>query len=1479
MTHPSLPQTTRKSLLASAVSTRPVANLITGLSALGVTGASATDNFWTGATSNDWNTPSNWSDNRVPIANTGLPEPDNYDDARIDILTNFPVLSGNPSVSPRDVRVGQGDGSNGRLDQRAGILPLTGGWMFAGNLGGTGEWNLADTSAAGGGITGFAQGSASISGAGRWLIGRAGGTGTARVNTSGTVAISQLQVGLRADDAAGTGTLLLEAGTINTSSWTEIGNGAGSTGTLEMTGGAINLAGPGVGVDQPSVVIGSNAGGTGVATVSGGTITSSNRFRMGTGAGSSGTLNLSGGTIRTTGSHFEIGRDGGSAEVNLSGGLLDSAGEFWVAQGGGAVGEVNLGAGEISAGSWTAVGREGGTGSVVMTGGTYTQRDNGDAAFIVGASGPGTFDQSGGLVNLLASRAWIGENANATYTLGGTGTMNAPEGVEVARGAASTATLNLDDGGTLNANWIRGGAGTSTVNFDGAQINATGEQADFLSNLGTAEIGAGGLRVNSAGFALGANQALSGSGGVLKSGEGSLSLLGEHSYAGSTTVEAGMLTLPGESTNTGDVQVDEGASLGITATTYNSQFSPTDVSFDGASGLNVSFADLEGTVPTNAPLNVTGTLTLGGDLTVHYGDGDPEVGTVPLVSYAAKAGAGAVVLGTLPEGVAATLEDDGSLISLDVTYATPLLWDGDVSGSWNFTTGNWAEEDSPLVDRPYVNDRWVQFDDFAFGTKSVMLVTTVEPFSVLFDNPEGTDYNLSGAGAVAGPGVLIKRNTGNTIISTANTYTGATRVEGGVLSVPTLADGGAASPIGGSTADPANLVLAGGTLAYTGPARTIDRGFTIAGANSGIAVTNALTIAGQVVGEAGNLQKTGDGDLTFTFDGLNDFGTQSQGLRIAEGNVIFNGSGNQVNAIPGELWMAHTEGNSAGLMLSNTTLNVDSWIAIGRGNGSGASTTLGASDSTITSANFSTGFNAGLAENDSTQDVTLDGTTEWTNGGNTFVAESAASMTTFTLEDSAHYTSNGTTHMGADGSAVLNIGDNATYTANFWFTLGRYGNGSGVANVTGGLLEQTDVERLMLVGEDGYGELNISGTGAVTVAGPRLAIGVNAGAEGVINLGTGGSLTANEIDQAEGAGGTSTLNLDGGTLVAGAASADFLTVTTATLGSNGGILDTNGNEVSVNQAFAGDGGLTKAGEGSLFLNGASTHAGTTTVAAGALGGTGSLAGPLVVDAAAAVAPGGSAGTLGAGDTTINGTYEYEIDGGIGDSLAVTGDLALGAGSVLEVTELNPASAAVYVVASYTGTLTGTFAGGENGIPAGWTIDYGSGSNSQITLVNAMADPYPAWIAGFFPGETDESVIGRDADPDGDGQSNKVEFALGGDPGDASNNAKVYLLTGDTGGDSQDEVLITAAVRDGGDGVGGAPVFSGAPSPMASVDGCELTVQGTLDLAGFDSAVSILATPVVDDLPTAPAGYEYRSFSLDASNGFPSRGFLRIEVTP
>ena len=44
-----------------------------------------------------------------------------------------------------------------------------------------------------------------------------------------------------------------------------------------------------------------------------------------------------------------------------------------------------------------------------------------------------------------------------------------------------------------------------------------------------------------------------------------------------------------------------------------------------------------------------------------------------------------------------------------------------------------------------------------------------------------------------------------------------------------------------------------------------------------------------------------------------------------------------------------------------------------------------------------------------------------------------------------------------------------------------------------------------------------------------------------------------------------------------------------------------------------------------------------------------------------------------------------------------------------------------------------------------------------------ADPFLDYIARFFPGETDPAIIGRDADPDGDGWTNYEEFLFDSDP--------------------------------------------------------------------------------------------------------------------
>ena len=74
--------------------------------------------------------------------------------------------------------------------------------------------------------------------------------------------------------------------------------------------------------------------------------------------------------------------------------------------------------------------------------------------------------------------------------------------------------------------------------------------------------------------------------------------------------------------------------------------------------------------------------------------------------------------------------------------------------------------------------------------------------------------------------------------------------------------------------------------------------------------------------------------------------------------------------------------------------------------------------------------------------------------------------------------------------------------------------------------------------------------------------------------------------------------------------------------------------------------LTKKGTGTLLLNGTNTYTGTTTVAEGILGGTGSLGGGLVVKSGATLSPGNSTGTFTANGNVLfetGSTYLYEID--------------------------------------------------------------------------------------------------------------------------------------------------------------------------------------------------------------------------------------------
>ena len=154
-------------------------HILTALVALfGLSAANAAD--WTGATSTDWNTGSNWSGGAVPTGQEAVIN---------NSSENTATISANISVTPNDIKVKNGS----RLDHTAGTAGTSGGsWMYVGEDNSAGTYNLANTGTVAGGITGFAQGSGSLNATGNLLVGAFGDnrTGTVRVNTAGTLAVS-----------------------------------------------------------------------------------------------------------------------------------------------------------------------------------------------------------------------------------------------------------------------------------------------------------------------------------------------------------------------------------------------------------------------------------------------------------------------------------------------------------------------------------------------------------------------------------------------------------------------------------------------------------------------------------------------------------------------------------------------------------------------------------------------------------------------------------------------------------------------------------------------------------------------------------------------------------------------------------------------------------------------------------------------------------------------------------------------------------------------------------------------------------------------------------------------------------------------------------------------------------------------------------------------------------------------------------------
>jgi len=592
----------------------------------------AVDNNWTGTTSSDWNDGTNWSEG-------GAPDTTFSDNAVVSTVSpNIATITADISATPNDIVVKGG----GRIDHRAGIAGTFGGaWMFVGQDNSSGTYNLANTGTVGGGITGFAQGSGSLNATGNLLVGAFGDnrTGTVRVNTSGTLAVSgEFFIG---DSQNSTGNFLLESGTMTVNNKIFAGNNKGN-GTLTMSGGTLTKTGGDetfVGRDQ----------GTGTITQSGGTITLNHNLYVGQSSGSSGTYNVSGSSVLNVGRDFVIGRESGTGTLNMTGGTITKSGDEkfivghnnatgTVVQSGGTISANNelyignenasasgtytlSGTGALNVSNEVVVGREGGTGVLNVNGGTITTTGNGNM-YVGRRNGTGTLNQTAGTISVIKefgvgtrddnkigigtynlsgtgaitaannifigkeqgasgtmtmtggtmtgsdklilghnqatgslthsagtvtvqNEVYIGNENNAssigTYTLSASATLSVGNEVIVGRDNG-TGTFNLN-GGTVNAKKISGGNGSATVNFNGGVLKAKQDESNLIENLDVANVQSSGIKIDSNGFNVSTSQILTGTGGLEKSGAGQLTLSGANTYAGTTTVAAGVLRI------------------------------------------------------------------------------------------------------------------------------------------------------------------------------------------------------------------------------------------------------------------------------------------------------------------------------------------------------------------------------------------------------------------------------------------------------------------------------------------------------------------------------------------------------------------------------------------------------------------------------------------------------------------------------------------------------------------------------------------------------------------------------------------------------------------------------------------------------------------------------------------------------------------------------------------------------------------------
>ncbi len=404
-------------------------------------------------------------------------------------------------------------------------------------------------------------------------------TGTLTVKNTGTVDITagNLLAG-NFNGIAATGVINVQTGgTLNLSTTGLQRIGHGSSGTLNISGGTMN---------QSNAMLEITAAGAlnGAFNMSAGTLNVNQEMRVGN-AFSITTATHSGGTINklaTQVGNYVVGANSAPVNYSHTGGTLnveDGAGSFILGWNSGDVegfgGQVyTLNGGDINIGQTSSTGLRIGLGAfkAVMNvqSGNLTIGVGSGIGLRMGEDfngvGNAILNVSGGTVTVNSGNMFVGVqntvNGNSSGLVTQTGgTVTLAPGQTLWVGAPFTTavgTYNLN-GGTLVTNSFGIGSPNGAINWGSGTLQNNGNMT-FNSSVNMTDTGiwdtAGYTATQLAGVDM------SGTGGLTKTGAGTLVLQANNSYSGTTSVNTGTLLVDGALTGAGAVNVASNAGIG-----------------------------------------------------------------------------------------------------------------------------------------------------------------------------------------------------------------------------------------------------------------------------------------------------------------------------------------------------------------------------------------------------------------------------------------------------------------------------------------------------------------------------------------------------------------------------------------------------------------------------------------------------------------------------------------------------------------------------------------------------------------------------------------------------------------------------------------------------------------------------------------------------------------------------------------------------